>query len=234
MFFCVFNKVYEGVLQLCTIKGLKMGTEYVVRVHGRVGNKEWGEWCSVLNFETKKWMCSWRQCPKTVEDKRKYFVSGDLNSIATKSEIPKVPLAPKSWSGSIVIPDNDSFVIGDTPIPIGTIVSWKVECSKYDSNVGITTTDGSYTAHIDCSDWFICSGSNRYNMFSELSLNGHNLDIKKHFYIVCVVVDTEKRMVSFVVDGVIFGTVPNIPLDKPLVPLVILKRGGDKAELTMQ
>ena len=49
-----------------------------------------------------------------------------------------------------------------------------------------------------------------------------------------VMVDTEKQEVSFVVEGVIFGTVPNIPLDKPLVPYVSLGYKGDSAELVVQ
>ena len=222
--FSVFNKVYEGTLRLCAIKDLKMGTEYVARVRGKVGDGKWGEWGSELNFETKKWACSWMQCPGN-----RYSVSGKLNNIATNLE---------GWSS----------IVGDTPIPIGATVSWKVDlrcdigCDY--PEVGITTADRRYSAYINCSRSSIRSGSSTYDPFSKFELE---VDRKlKYDYLlrliirrnaespIGVVVDTEKREVSFVVEGVIFGTVPNIPLDKPLVPYVSLGYKGDSAELVVQ
>lgn len=49
---------------------------------------------------------------------------------------------------------------------------------------------------------------------------------------VSVVMDTVKGELSFVVKGVNFGVAySGIPLDKPLVPCVILSWGGDSVEL---
>ena len=47
-----------------------------------------------------------------------------------------------------------------------------------------------------------------------------------------VVIDTTKGELSFVVDGVNFGVAyEGIPLDKPLVPCVLLDLKGDSVEL---
>ena len=44
--------------------------------------------------------------------------------------------------------------------------------------------------------------------------------------------DTTKGELSFVVNGVNFGVAfDGIPLDKPLVPCVLLKREGDSVKL---
>ena len=49
-----------------------------------------------------------------------------------------------------------------------------------------------------------------------------------------VVMDTTKGELSFVVDGVNHGvSYEGIPLDKPLVPCVILEYGGDSIELVI-
>ena len=206
-----------------------------------MGNGASGALC----FKTKKWTCSWKQYPKAVEDNRRYLVSGDLNNIATKSEVPKVHETQKYWSGSVIAPDNDSFVIGDTPIPIGATVSWKINVTCkfccFNCNVGVTATDRSYSAYINCFDCSIRSGSSTYELFSRFDLEVDR-KLKYDYQLVLkidkgagnpigVVVDTKKREVSFVVENVVFGTVPNIPLDKPLVPLVFLGDKGDSAEL---
>ena len=47
-----------------------------------------------------------------------------------------------------------------------------------------------------------------------------------------VVTDTAKGEISFVLNGVNFGVAFNsIPLDKPLVPCVLLRHGSDSVEL---
>ena len=47
-----------------------------------------------------------------------------------------------------------------------------------------------------------------------------------------VVMDTAKCELSFVVNGVNLGVAYNgIPLDKPLVPCVLLRHEGDSVEL---
>ena len=49
-----------------------------------------------------------------------------------------------------------------------------------------------------------------------------------------VVMDTTKGELSFVVNGVNLGVaLEGIPLDKPLVPCVVLKREGDSVELVI-
>ena len=235
--FDAFKKVYEGTFPLCTIKDLKMGTEYVARVCGKIGDGKWGEWSDALCFKTKKWTCSWKQCPKTVEEKRKYSMSGKLDNIATKLEVTRGTAR-----------EIESIVIGDTPIPIGVTVSWKISigygnshyCRFYfgiaptdvNQNEEIYLSDATYIDSYGCS---IRSRHNEYSLFSGLTSDGKDVFLSKRIWgSLGVIVNTIKREVSFVVNGVIFGIAPNILVDKPLVPLVVLNHSGDKAELMVE
>ena len=56
----------------------------------------------------------------------------------------------------------------------------------------------------------------------------------KNGSVVGVLMDTTKGELSFAVNGVGFGVAfDGIPLDKPLVPCVILKHSGDSVELVL-
>ena len=178
----------------------------------------------------KKWECIWKDCPDYVDGNRKYTVDVKNPRIAT------------------FIGGNWCTIIGNTPLPLNKVTSWNIKILKsYNngSNIYVGVAPSNINQNKDdnsnkCGWYFYC--------FHSTLTSGppHNYWDKDYGprkgdgqYVhtgdsVGVVMDMEKGELSFVLDGVNHGVAyEGIPLDKPLVPCVLLLWPGDSVELVI-
>ena len=174
--------------------------------------------------------CVWKEYPGYVHEGRRYYVNEKNSRIATKPS------------------DGDSTIIGNTPLLHNKVTSWSIKVLKSKNNNGNGIYIGAAPSDINQNKdnnyykrgWYLyCRESTLY------SGPPHNYDEKEYgprkeyngLYVhtgdsVGVVVDTTKGELSFVLGGVNFGVAyDGIPLDKPLVPCVLLEKKGDSVEL---
>ena len=140
-----------------------------------------------------------------------------------------------------------STIIGNTPLPQNKVTSWYIKMLKSKDNDGSDTYIGvapfdinqnDYGNYNKCGWYFHCYNSTLH------SGPPHNCKWKEYgprkrggqyFHTgdsVGVVMGKAKGELSFVVNGVNLGVAyDGIPLDKPLVPFVLLLWQGDSVEL---
>lgn len=224
------------------VKNLLADTDYSFRVKAREpGGGEWSEevLARTANTEPLFKECCWRTCSDSTRcsDDLKYHVDKGNPRIATK-----------------VLDDEFFFctIPGTTPIPLGRVTQWGVKIVRSESNNGDGISVGVAPADINvCDDdnyekcgWYL-------DCFNGTLTSGppHNYEYPGKRYgtgegemesvwrvrtnsIVYVVMDTREGELSFVVNDVNYGTAyTGIPLDKPLVPCVILGCREDCVEL---
>ena len=170
----------------------------------------------------------WREYPDAASEKAEKVVSEENPRIATKNDC------------------NSSAVVGNIPLPLNTVTSWSIKMlkvsNKSDFLVGVAPFD------IDQNEYDRCKCGWRFSCRSSLLYSGpphkcmgknygpdkketkHGKYIKKNG-VVGVVIDTNVGKLSFVLDGKDCGPAyERIPLDKPLVPCVLLECTEDAVE----
>ena len=224
-----------------TKRGLLADTEHRFRVRTIKGNRA-GEWSDVVvgrtqkeSFETSRW----KNCPNFVDaiyKAAKFFVDEDNPRVASR------------------VNGEDCYrrctITGNTSLPPNKVTSWNIKILESKRNtcqwiyVGVAPFD---INQID-NDIFSKCGWYFYCYRSTLcSGPPHNYEDKKYGprkgkdgeYVhtgdnIGVVMDTAKGKLSFIVNGVNLGVAfKGIPLDKPLVPCVVLGYSGDSVELVI-
>ena len=192
------------------------------------------QWSHEAKFTTPEFkdLCTWKECPDNVKEKMKYSVDEENPRIATKAD-------EGDW-------DFLCTVIGNTPLPLKKVASWSVKVLKSRKNdggwiyIGIAPSDIDQNEfnfnkcgwYLHCYDSVLRSGppheyfNKEYGPKKGSGKYAHTGDS------VGVVMDTAKGELSFVVNGVNLGVAyEGIPLDKPLVPCVLLNQKGDSVEL---
>ena len=207
--------------------------EYTFRVRAVKGNSV-SKWSDIMKGRTQKKSfesSGWEECPEYVVEDKKYSVDEENPSITTN------------------ICGGYSFctIIGNTPLPLNEVTSWSIKVlkSKENNGGGVFIGVAPYGINQNEEDnynksgwYFYCYGSTLWSGFP------HNYKRKEYGprkesgqYVhtgdsVGVVMDTTKGELSFVVNGVDLGVAfEGIPLDKPIVPCVLLKNKGDSVEL---
>ena len=177
-----------------------------------------------------KWACAWRKCPDAAA--YKYSFEAFNPRVATK-------VTSNLIGGYCTI-------IGNASIPRGKVTSWSVKILNSRKNngdyiyIGVApsginqTEDRNYKKsgwYFDCGISSLRSGpphdyeGKEYGPRKEKGQYVHTGDS------VGVVMDTTKGELSFVVNGVNLGVAyEGIPLDKPLVPCVLLWNERDSVE----
>ena len=192
------------------------------------------QWSDETEFSTPKFkdLCVWKECPDDVEKKRKYSVDEGNPRVATKI-------------GGYCY----CTIIGNTPLPHNKVTSWSIKMlkSKGDDGrciyIGIAPSDINQNENHNynkCGWYFDCYGST-LDSGPPHNYSGKEYGPRKKDgeYIhtgdsVGVVMDTAKGELSFVVNGVDHGVAfDGIPLDKPLVPCILLYFEGDFVELVI-
>ena len=217
-----------------TKRGLLPDTDYTFRVRTVKGNSV-SEWSDIVKVKTVKesfeasW---WKECPDDVDGNRKYSVDVKNPRIATNIGYDDIL--------------NRSTIIGNTPLPPNKVISWSIKILKSRDNdggciyIGIAPSNINQNTdnrnkcgwYIDCYYSTLRSGPPHNYWDKEY---GPRKDKGEYVHTgdsVGVVMDTTKGELSFVLDGVNLGVAyEGIPLNKPLVPCVILEKKGDSVEL---
>ena len=226
-------KTYRSLKPEYTLSNLKPKTEYYIRVRAILlsdGIKS--AWSSLVTTHTE---CNfsesiWGECPDEVDEDKKYFVNEENPRIATK-------IGNKYYCTAI----------GRTPLPPRIVTSWSIKVLKSKNNdgngicIGVSPFDinqsrsnniVNYGWYLDFYDLTLHSGPPHNYWDKEY---GPRKEEGEYVHIgdsVGVIMDTTKGELSFVVNGVNLGVAyEGIPLDKPLVPCVLLRNEGDSIEL---
>ena len=174
---------------------------------------------------------AWKECPGSVDEDRKYSLDEKNPRIATKA-------GDDSWC----------TIIGNTPLPLNTVTSWSIKVLESRDDDGANIRVGVAPLDINQNDnnydkcgWYFCcyystlfSGRPHKCMDKKYGPKGEEGEYVHNGDSVGVVMDTTKGELSFTLNGVNLGVAyKKIPLDKPLVPCVLLKYKGDSVELVM-
>ena len=225
----MFTEIYNGQEPNVTKRGLISGTEYSFRVCAVCGN-EISEWCDAKE-KTHKWEeCTWKKCPDNVYDDRKYSVDKKNQKVAINT-------------------GGHCTIIGSNLIPQNKETSWSIKILKsYDNNghgiyIGVVPfdIDQNNNKNYECGWYLHCFYTELYSgPPHNYRHKKYDLTKEKGQYVhtgdsVGVVMDTTKGELTFVLNGVNFGIAyDGIPLDKPLVPCVLLNHLGDFVELSFK
>ena len=212
-----------------TKRGLFSGAEYTFRVRSVLGKDSVSEWSDVVKERTR-WDCFWKKCSEDVDKRLQYSVNESNPKIATK-----------------ISGDGYCTIIGSTPLPLNKVTSWSIKVLKSKDNngdgfhIGVAPFDidqnvdrnwkcGWYFAWWNSTLW---SGPPRYydgEVYGPRKGDGQYVHTGDRLG---VVMDTTKGELSFVVNRVNRGVAyKGIPIDKPLVPCVLLY-WGDSVELVI-
>lgn len=214
-------------------ESLKINAHYTMKVKAIVNGMWETEWSDSTDFVPSfSDACGWRKCPKKVTDDRKYDLDSTNPRIATKT----------SGSGCW------TTVLGNTPVPSNSVVSWDVKILESRRNNGSCIMVGVAPPDVDQNADRNFEKSGRYFNCFESSLffgapccykgkeYGPRKDIGQYVHkgdTVSVVMDTIKGEISFAVNGVNLGVAfDDIPLDKEFIPCVILGHKNDSVELS--
>ena len=201
-------------------EGLSGGREYVICGEWGVGGV-WGRKSPLLRVRTKDgWV--WRACPESVYEDLRYAVDPANPKVVTKDK--------RDWG----------TVVSDATLEANDVYSWKIKILKTRDFpdgifIGVAPFDinqnyGSYIWnnvgwYLECFHSSLCAGPP--HCFRHKKYGPQNGD-KQHIHTgdtIGVVMDTTKAKgeLSFVVNDVNLGVAyEGIPLDKPLVPCVLL------------
>ena len=220
-------KIIETMETKSVVAELETNEEYEFQVCCGYGGG-WGSWSSKVVVRACAFL--WKECPDDVY--RKYSVDMKNPRIAT------------NIGGHYYC-----TIIGNTSLPPNKVTSWSIKILKSKKNDGYRIYIGVAPSGIDqnercnydkCGWYFYCYWStlysgppHNYNMKDY----GPRKDIGKYVHTgdsVGVVMDTAKGELSFALNGVNLGVAyKGIPLDKPLVPCVLLKYKDDSVELVI-
>ena len=212
---------------------LEAETEYSVKVK-TVCNDRASDLSDSAKFKTPEFKecCVWKECPSNVDAEKKYFVNTRNARVAAKL-------------GEMYVP---CTIVGNTSLPLRRVVSWsvKVSNSREDNGFGICIGVAPFDVDQNQDDprhsgWY-------FDCFTSTLTSGHPHNVEEKLYgprkwegeyvhtgdSVGLVMDTAKGTLSFVLNGVNYGAAfEGIPLDKPLVPCVILDSEEDCVELNL-
>ena len=221
---------------VCFRSTFSASTSYCLKV--RITHQETNtQWSDKSEFTTPKAPefkdhCVWKECPDNVDGNRKYSVDMKNPRIATK-------INGSNWC----------TIIGNTPLPLNKVSSWSIKVLKSRDNDGkdiyIGVAPSNINQNIDCNynkcGWYFHCYESRLYSGPPHNYRGKDYGPRKGDgeYVhtgdsVGVVMDTTKGKLSFVLNGMNHGVAyEGIPLDKPLVPCVILGHEGDSVELVI-
>ena len=211
---------------------LNTNASYDTKVRVSCCDKE-SEWSEPVTFSTKGFVeyFAWNDCPDNVYDCDKYIVNTENPRIATQTDI------------------GCCTIIGNAFLTSNTVTTWSIKILSSERNdangiyVGVAPfdIDQSEDGNCDTCGWyFYCYFSTLYSGFPHGyrgRVFGERKKIGQYVHTgdsVGIVMDTIDGNISFSINGKSLGVgFEGIPLDKPLVPCVILRNKGDSIEFVI-
>ena len=219
------DELYKGQDTTCIVNNLKTGTEYQFWVCAGSDNS-WSNWEGPLVASTPQ--ITWKKCTDDIQENRRYSVAPDNPKIIKKvgnewcTAISRAPLGANTittWNLKVLRSsrNGDLTYVGVAPFDIDQNVDYnKKNCGWYLHCLYASLRSGPPHNEVHTS-YGPDKGTGKYVR------TGSNVG---------VVMDTTKGELSFAVDGVNYGVAyKGIPLDKPLVPCVLLGWKGDSVEI---
>ena len=184
----------------------------------------------VINFlkQIKEFGCIYkfggfrfRECPKNVINSRRYIISGENNNIMTKVG------SSGSFSGAIC----------QIELLNSQIYKWKIKILKtkdYHIYIGIVNTDFDNNSPLpDKCGWYYYCQNSSLRSGPPYYYNGKETNLKNKKDEIVIIMDTEKRTLKFIIDNEDKGdSYTDIPIDKPIFPVVLLYENNDSVEIT--
>ena len=214
---------------------LSAGTTYslMTKIEHQGMSTQWGDETEFTTPEFKE-CCAWKECPDHVDRYSKYSVDEKNPRIATMI------------NGEYDI----CTIVGNVCLPCNTTTSWKIKIlkSKYNDgtyiSVGVAPFDIDPSSggdvrkscgwYFDCYESVLISGPPHNHWRKEYGPRKSSGWYVQKGSVVGVSVDTAKGELSFGLKGKDLGVAyEGIPLDKPLVPCVVLGFEGDSVELVV-
>ena len=171
-----------------------------------------------MNISYNKISYKFKECPTNIKD-RKYILDKKENIITRVGK-----------------GDNIIAVICENKLDECRVYKWKIKILKSKNkyiNVGVTPIDldinsekpYKYGWYLYCYDSSLYSGPpHKYN--------GKNVNLKEVKEEIIVVFNVPKKSLKFIIDGEDNGeSYTNIPIDKPLIPIVTLGEENDSVQL---
>ena len=194
------------------------------------------QWSDETEFTTPEFKecCVWKECPESIRKDKKYSVDAENPRIVTKN----------------VESNYYCTIIGNTPLPSNTVTSWNIKVlrSRFNNGYGIFISVAPFDInqnegycnynkggwHFWCYSSALCSGPPHDYRNKEYGPRKEDGKYVRTGDVVGVVMDTVKGNLSYIVGGENLGVAfEGIPLDKPLVPCVLIKNLGDSVELVI-
>lgn len=224
-----FAEFYSGGDAQAVKDNLEPGTEYAFRIRAEYNNGRNGTWSDEVKVKTLSWEnFSWRACPEHVKANLRYSVDPEHPKVVTK-----------------VGTSDYCTAVGEMPLFENKRVSWSIRIQRSSTNngngilVGIAPRDVNQNNgfnfkecgwYLNCLDSTLCSGPPHSYKYKEY---GPRVGTGKYVHTgstVSVVVDMLRGDISYVLNDVDLGVAyEGIPLDRPLVPCVLLMFSGDSA-----
>ena len=220
-----------GQLRACSDYGVRVRGEYKKDQCERASDwRTSQDTIHVPNFED---VCGWKECPDSVNQNKKYVVSGPLGRVATKTG-----------------EDADySTIIGNVALPAGKTTTWKIQVVNVKGNGSarsmyfgvapwsIDQNEGSSNVyyrgwHFRCHDSVLYSGQPHKYLDKKYGPRRRGGEYVRKGDVVTISFDAVRGNLSFVIKGENFGNAyEGIPLDKPLVPSSLVFFENDSIKL---
>ena len=227
----VHRVVYSGKDTKCCVKGLTPEKEYSFRVqvgaqglYGSLSALTTGKTTAVLHYSD-----GWKECPISVDACMKYTLGKENLNVAT------------------FIGSECATIVGSKPLQPNETTTWGIKILKSLNNEGEGIIIGmapsfvnqNYNCNYIRCGWYLDCCSSKLYSGPPHRYSGKEYGPKKWDEacvhtgdIVGVAMNTEKGELSFSVNNVEYGVAfKEIPLDKPLVPCVLIDKKGDSVEL---
>ena len=161
-----------------------------------------------------------RKCPLNISDSRKYSVTGKNENIITKT-------GSTGWAG----------IICENELEKSKEHKWKIKILKTTNKyimVGVAPIDFDINSSSwnTCGWYFYCYNSCLYSG-TPYNYGGVGTNLSKVKDEIIINIDMNKRTIKFLINNEDKGdSYTNIPIDKPLFPVVLLDNTNDSVEIT--
>ena len=164
---------------------------------------------------------SFRECPNNINENRKYKITGECKNILTKT-------GPDNYAGTICMNELDKSIEEH---------KWKIKILKSPNKyicVGVAPIDFDInsSSYNTCGWYYFFAHSNLY------SGPPHNYTAKSCGFSqandeVVVIMNMKKRTLKFLINNEDKGdSYTDIPIDKPIFPVVLIRYQNDSVEIT--
>ena len=163
-----------------------------------------------------------KECPPSINEKRKFKVTGKNQNILTKTG------TDSYYAGTICEKELDKSIIEH---------KWKIKILKSNSKnimVGVSSIDFDINAsNYNTCGWYIYLYNSNLYSGPPHKYSGKNLNLSKVNDEIIVLMNMKKRTLKFIINNEDKGdSYTDIPLDKPLFPAVLLLNQHDSVEIT--